>query len=122
MSISAKPSSIRPKRVTGVAPNRSPARALVLRFVRGDRFHQGNELTLHRLILDLAVGAQQPEAERAVEKQQTLHFSRLAVPVIEKCDGYIESGCDLRQARCADAVDALLVFLDLLEADAELVP
>ena len=28
-------------------------------FVRGDRFHQGHQLTLHGLILDLAVGPQQ---------------------------------------------------------------
>ena len=32
-------------------------------FVCRNRFHQGDELTLDRLILDLAVGAKQAEAE-----------------------------------------------------------
>jgi hypothetical protein len=31
-------------------------------FVRGNRFHQGHQLTLDGLILDLGVGPQQPKA------------------------------------------------------------
>ena len=90
-------------------------------FVRGDRFHQGHQLTLYGLILDLAVGPQQPQAERAVEKQQAFDLARLAVAVVEECDGHIERGGDLLKTGGADAVDALLVFLNLLEADAKLV-
>src|ERR1700733_7082755 len=59
-------------------------------FVRSDRFHQGHQLPLNGLVLDLAVGPQQPEAERAVEKQQAFDLARLAVAVVEKRDGDIE--------------------------------
>src|ERR1700686_2794884 len=92
-----------------------------LAFVRGDRFHQGHQLTLNGLILDLAVGPQQPKAERAVEKQQAFDLARLAVPVVEERDGHVERGGDLLKTSGADPVDTLLVFLDLLEADAKLV-
>src|SRR5579872_4805815 len=92
-----------------------------LGFVRGDRFHQGHKLTLYGLVLDLAVGPQQPQAERAVEEQQAFNLTRLAVAVVEECDGHIERGRDLLETGGADAVDALLIFLNLLEADAELV-
>jgi 2-polyprenyl-6-methoxyphenol hydroxylase-like FAD-dependent oxidoreductase len=34
-----------------------------LAFVCGDRFHQRHQLTLHGLVLDLAVGSQQPQTE-----------------------------------------------------------
>jgi hypothetical protein len=90
-------------------------------FVRGDRFHQGHQLALDGLILDLAVGTQQSQAERAIEKQQAFDFTRLAVTVVEECHGHIERGGDLLKTGGADAVDALLVFLHLLEADAELI-
>src|ERR1700737_2246784 len=90
-------------------------------FVRGDRFHQRHQLTLYGLILDLAVGPQQSQAERAVEKQQAFDFPRLAVAVVEECDGYIQRSGDLLKAGGADAVDALFVFLNLLEADAKFV-
>ena len=90
-------------------------------FVRGNRFHQGHQLTLHGLILDLAIGPQQSQAERAIEKQQALDLARLAIAVIEKCDGYVERGGDLLETGGADAVNALLIFLNLLKADAELV-
>ena len=92
-----------------------------LLFVRGNRFHQGHQLTLHGLILDLAVRPQQPQAERAVEEQQAFDLPRLAVAVVEECDGYIERGGDLLETGGADAVDALLIFLNLLKADAQLV-
>jgi hypothetical protein len=58
-----------------------------------------------RLILDLGVGPQQPEAERAVEKQQAFDFPRLAVAVVEERHGHIECGGDLLQTGGADAVD-----------------
>src|SRR5262249_4469337 len=83
--------------------------------------HQGDQLALHGLVLDLAVGAQQPEAECAVEEQQALDLARLVVAVVEEGDRYVERGCDLLQTSCADTIDALLVLLDLLEAHAELV-
>src|SRR5665213_3130058 len=91
-------------------------------FVGRDRFHQGYQLTLYGLVLDLAVGPQQSQAECAVEKQQALDFPRLAVAVVEKCDGDIERGGDLLETSGTDAVDALLVFLNLLKADAQLIP
>src|ERR1700761_7917613 len=94
---------------------------LALVFVGSDRFHQRYQLTLHRLVLDLAVGAQQPEAERAIEKQQALYFARLAVAIVEKRDGHIERGRDLLKTSGTDAIDALLVFLDLLKTDAKLI-
>src|SRR6267378_6087414 len=90
-------------------------------FVRGNRFHQGDQLALHGLILDLAVSPQQPQAECAVEEQQAFDFPRLAVAVVEKSDGNIERSGDLLETGGADAVDALLIFLNLLEADAKLV-
>jgi hypothetical protein len=76
---------------------------------------------LYGLILDLAVGPQQSQAERTVEKQQAFDLPRLAVAVIEECDGNIERSSDLLETSGTDAVDALLVFLNLLEADAKLV-
>src|SRR5581483_5469630 len=71
-------------------------------------------------VLDLAVGSQEPQAECAVQEQQALDFPRLGVAVVEERDGHIERACDLLKPGCADAVDALLVLLHLLEADAEL--
>src|SRR5205085_6732378 len=81
--------------------------------VRGDRFHQGHQLTLYGLVLDLAVGAQQPQAERAVEEQQALDLPRLAVAVVEERDRHIERSGDRLKTSCANTVDALLVLLNL---------
>ncbi len=53
--------------------------------------------------------------------QQAFDFPRLAVTVVEERDGNIERRGDLLKAGRTDAVDAFLVFLDLLEADAEFV-
>src|SRR5882757_2276849 len=92
-----------------------------LGFVGGNRFHQGHQLALNGLVLDLAVGAQQPQAERAFEEQQAFDFPRLAVAVVEERHGHVERGGDLLQTGSADAVDTLFVLLDLLEADAEFV-
>ena len=78
-------------------------------------------MTLHGLILDLAIGPQQPQAEGAVEKQQALDLARLAVAVVEEGDGHIQRGGDLLKPSGTDAVDALLVFLNLLKADPKLV-
>ena len=96
-----------------------PPPALFL--VRCDRFHQGHQLTLNGLVLDLAVGPQQPEAECAVEEQQAFDLPRLAVAVVEEGDGNIERGGDGLKTGGADPVDALLLFLHLLEADAQFV-
>ena len=76
---------------------------------------------MHSLILDFAIGSQQSQAERAVEKQQALDLPRLAVAVVKEGDGYVERGGDLLKTGRADAVDAFLVFLHLLKADAEFV-
>src|SRR5258708_5676265 len=112
----------RPAWVDRSCPRRcKPGQRTALVFVRGDRFHQGHQLTLHGLILDLAVGPQQSQAERAIEKQQAFDLARLAVAVVEECDGYIQRGGDLLETGGADAIDALLIFLHLLKADAELV-
>src|SRR6478735_6869184 len=82
---------------------------LVSVLVRGDRLHQGHQLTLHRLVLDLAVGAQQPEAEGAVEEEEAFDFARLAVAVVvEERDGHVERGGDQLKTSSADAVHALL--------------
>jgi len=100
-----------------------PPSALLKRrlvFVGSDRFHQRHELTLHGLVLDLAVGPEQPQAERAVQEQKALDFPRLGVAVVEERDGHIERGGDLLKTSSADAVHALLVLLDLLEADPQL--
>src|SRR5205814_3461608 len=70
---------------------------------------------------DLAVGSQQSQAERAVEEQQALDLTRLAVAVVEEGDGNVERGGDLLKTSSADAIDALLILLHLLEADAEFV-
>ena len=77
---------------------------------------------MHRLVLDLAVSSQQPQTERAVEEQQALDLPRLAVAVVEERDGHVERGGDLLKAGGPDPVDALFVFLNLLEADTKLVP
>src|ERR1700687_3643099 len=107
-------------RVRGAAGQGDKTRTRLV-FVRGDRFHQRHQLTLYGLILDLAVGPQQSQAERAVKKQQAFDFPRLAVAVVEECDGYIQRSGDLLQTGGADAVDAFLIFLNLLEADAKFV-
>src|SRR6202041_757002 len=89
-------------------------------FVGRDRFHQGHELPLDGLILDLAVGAQEPQAEGTIEKQQAFHFASLAVAVVEEGDGHIERRCNLLKTGGAHAIDAFLVFLNLLETYAQL--
>jgi hypothetical protein len=103
------------------AVDRSNPQCRELGFVRGDRFHQGHQLALHGLILDLAIRPQQPETECAVEKQQAFDLPRLAIAIVEECDGNIERSRNLLKTGGPDAVDALLVFLNLLEAHPELV-
>src|SRR3954453_19141898 len=90
-------------------------------FVRGNRFHQGHQLALYGLILDLAVAPQQPQAERAVHKQKAFDLTRLSVAVVEECDGHIERGSDLLKTCGTDPVDALLILLNLLKTDPKLV-
>ena len=62
----------------------------------------------------------------ALLAQQAVDLTLLAIGlfagfhiVVKKRHGYIERGGDLLQPACANAVDAFLVFLHLLEADAE---
>ena len=59
-------------------------------------------------------------AEVARLRAEALDLTRLVVAVVEERHGHIERIGDLLQTRRANAVDALLVLLDLLEADAEL--
>src|SRR5215813_3781153 len=98
-----------------------PPRIRCLFLVGCDRLHQGDELTLHRLVLDLAPGPKQSHAERAVQEQEALDLARLVVAVVEEGHGNVERTRDLLQTRSADAIDALLVFLDLLKAHTKLV-
>src|ERR1700737_4847366 len=86
----------------------------------GNRFHQSHHLALHGLALDAGIGPQQPQAERAVEKQQAFDLPGLAVAVVEESYRHIEGCGNLLQAGRSDAVDAFLVFLNLLKAHSKL--
>jgi hypothetical protein len=97
-------------------------------FVGCDAFYQRNKLALHCLVFHRGIGPQQPQAESAIHKQQALDlalaiaraFSQTVI-VKEKRHRDIKRRGDLLQARRANPVDAFLVFLHLLEGDAELV-
>ena len=81
--------SIRPQ-MRSARPGSAKCVSSNLVFVRGDRLHQGDQLALYGLVLDLAIGPQQPQAECAVEEQQAFDLARFAVAVVEERDGYIE--------------------------------
>ena len=49
-----------------------------------DQLDQGDELALHRLILDRGVGTQYSQTRSAVKKQQALDILSVNVAVIEK--------------------------------------
>jgi hypothetical protein len=55
--------------------------------VRCYRFHQGDQLTLDGLVLDLGVGPKQTQAKRAVQEQQAFDFPSLAVAIVENVTG-----------------------------------
>ena len=80
---------------------------------------QNYKLSPHHLIFDGGVGAQQSEAENAVEHEQALDGWFLAVTIVEKRYVDAEHLSDLLEPRRADPVDALFVFLHLLETDIE---
>jgi hypothetical protein len=80
---------------------------------------QNYKLSLHRLIFDRGVGAQQSEAEHAVEDEQAVDGWFLAVTVVEKRYVDAEHLSDLLEPRRADPVDALFVFLHLLKGEPE---
>src|ERR1700687_5409616 len=80
---------------------------------------QNYKLSLHHLIFDGGVGAQQSEAENAVEHEQALDRWVRAVTIVEKRYVDAEHLSDLLEPRRADPVDALFVFLHLLETDIE---
>jgi hypothetical protein len=82
-------------------------------------FDQRHKLALYRWAFHGRIGAQKSQAERAIDKQQAIDFTRLAVSIKEKCHGDIECGGDLLQKSSASPVNAFLVFLDLLESDTE---
>src|SRR4051794_2359052 len=88
--------------------------------VVGKRFHQRHHLALYGLAFDSAISAQQPQAECAVEEQEALDLPALVVAVVEERHRHVERVGDLLQPGGADAVDALLVFLDLLKAHTQL--
>jgi hypothetical protein len=71
------------------------------------------------LIFDGGVGAQQSEAENAVEHEQALDGWFLAVTIVEKRYVDAEHLSDLLEPRRADPVDALFVFLQLLKRETE---
>ena len=59
--------------------------------------------------------------EEIITALSRFKWLRLAVAVVEERDGHIERSGDRLKTSCADTVDALLVLLNLLEADAEFV-
>ena len=84
-----------------------------------DAFDQGHQLPLDSLILDLGIGAKQPEAERAIEEEQAFDFSGFAVSIVKERDRQIERGRSLLQSMGTNPVKPLLVLLNLLKADAQ---
>jgi len=79
-------------------------------------------MTLNFLIFDRGVSSQYSQAERAIEKQQTLDLALLflfagGAAAIEKRYRHVECIGDLLQPVGTDAIDALFVFLHLLKAD-----
>jgi hypothetical protein len=71
---------------------------------------QNYKLSLHRFIFDGAVGAQQSEADDAVEEEQAVDVFFLAVTIVEKRYVDAEHLSDLLEPRRADPVDAPFVF------------
>jgi hypothetical protein len=80
---------------------------------------QNYKLSLHRLIFDGGIGAQQSEAENVVEEEQALDGWFLAVNIVEKRYIDVERLSDLLEPCGADPVDALFVFLHLLKGEFE---
>jgi hypothetical protein len=80
---------------------------------------QNYKLSPHRLIFDGGVGAQQSEAENAVEDERAVDGWLLAVTIVEKRYVDAEHISDLLEPRRADPVDALFVFLHLLKGNTE---
>jgi len=80
---------------------------------------QNYKLSPHRLIFDGGVGAQQWEAENAVDDEQAVDVWFLAVTIVEKRYVDAEHLSDLLEPRRADPVDALFVFLHLLKGEPE---
>jgi hypothetical protein len=79
---------------------------------------QNYKPSLHRFIFDGSVGAQQSEAENAVDDEQAVDVSLLAVTIVEKRYFDAEHLSNLLEPRRADPVDALFVFLHLLKGEA----
>ena len=71
------------------------------------------------MIFDGGVGAQQSEAENAVEHEQALDGWFLAVTIVEKRYVDAEHLSDLLEPRRADPVGAIFIFLHLLKGEAE---
>jgi hypothetical protein len=102
-----------------IAPTHDDAALMILRrkLTLRSRNHldQNYNLPLHHLIFDGGVGAQQSEAENAVEHEQALDGWFLAVTIVEKRYVDAEHLSDLLEQRRADPVDALFVFFHLLK-------
>jgi hypothetical protein len=80
---------------------------------------QNYKLSPHRFIFDGDVGAQQSEAENAVDDEQAVDVWFLAVTIVEKRYVDAEHLSDLLELGRTDPVDALFVFLHLPKGDAE---
>jgi hypothetical protein len=80
---------------------------------------QNYKPSLHRSIFDGGVGAQQSEAENAVEDEHAFDVWFLAVTIVEKRHVDAEHLSDLLEPRRADPVHAHFVFLQLLKRETE---
>ncbi len=80
---------------------------------------QNYKPSLHRSIFDGGVGAQQSQAENAVEDEHAVDIWFLAVTIVEEQYVDAERLSDLMEPGRADPVCALFVFLHLLKGEAE---
>jgi hypothetical protein len=74
------------------------------------------------LIFDAGVGAQQSEAEKAVEEEQAVDVWFFAVTIVEKRYFDAEHLSDQLQPRRADPIETPFVFLHLLNVTPSLSP
>ena len=80
-------------------------------FVGSYAFDKRHKLALQSLVLHRGIGPQQSQAESAINEQQAVNLTRLAIASKKKLHWHIERRGDLLQARSTNAVDAFLVFL-----------
>jgi hypothetical protein len=106
-----------------IAPTHDDAALMILR--RGltlrsrNNLDQNYKLSPQRFIFDGGVGAQQSEAENAVDDEQAADVWFLAVTIVEKRYVDAELLSDFLELRRADPAEALFVFLHLMKDEAE---